>query len=126
MNKHYIFDVDLARELVQDGREPVEVSRPDVRYSVKISRLHDYHVPHVNTEYPGIISYVWLPCADGKWRRGHLLIDGHHRAARCLDLAKPYFAYLLSERESRKILLKSPRLPALRPRSRPRRAAAAR
>ena len=33
--KHrYLFDVDLARKLVQDGREPVEVDDESVRQSV--------------------------------------------------------------------------------------------
>jgi SAM-dependent methyltransferase len=40
--------------------------------------------------------------------QGHRLIDGHHRAARCLEEGTPFVAYLLSEEESRAVLLRSP------------------
>lgn len=110
MKHRYLFDVSLARELVQDGREPVEVDDESVRKSVQWSKLFPQHIPHVNTKYPGIIAHVWLPLENGERISGHLLIDGNHRAARCLELGIPFFAYLLSEEESCEILLKSPEL----------------
>jgi ubiquinone/menaquinone biosynthesis C-methylase UbiE len=108
MKDRYIFDVDKARQFVQDGREPVELDPEDVRYSLKKCRIHKHHVPHVDVKYPGIIAHVWFPNPDGELIHGHRLIDGHHRAARCLDLGVPYFVYILTEEESRAVLKRSP------------------
>lgn len=108
LKRSYKFDVTLARELVLDGREPVEVDNESVRQSVEETRIYPEHLPHVDTQYPGIISHVWYPLDNGELVSGHLLIDGNHRAARCLQLGIPYFAYLLTEEESRQILLKTP------------------
>lgn len=107
MREKFIFDVDLARELVQDGREPVELDDDDVEFSLKKCHLHKHHIPHVNVSYPGIIAHVWYP-QDGEKVQGHRLIDGHHRAARCLQLGVPFRAYLLTEEESLAILEKCP------------------
>src|SRR5579871_3290723 len=105
----YLFDVDHALRLVQDGREPVELEPNDVRFSVKTySSLRRGHVPHVDASRPGILAHVWYTRDDGTTVQGHRLIDGHHRAARCLDEGAPYFAYLLSEEESRAVLLLGP------------------
>jgi len=108
MKRNYLFDVDQARKLVQDGREPVELDDDDVRHSVDISRIYPEHLPHVDTRYPGIIAHLWYQQPDGEVLHGHLLIDGHHRAARCLELKQPFFVHVLSEDESRTIQLKAP------------------
>jgi hypothetical protein len=108
MKRNYLFDVDQARKLVQDGREPVELDDDDVRHSVDISRIYPEHLPHVDTRYPGIIAHLWYQQPDGELIHGHLLIDGHHRAARCLQLQQPFFVHILTEDESRAILLKAP------------------
>jgi hypothetical protein len=108
----YEFDVDAARRLVTDGRESVEVEPESVRESVRLSKIFKQHVDHVDPTFPGIIAFVWFTTDGGETYRGHLLIDGNHRAARCLREDRPYFAYLLTEDESRAILLKSPE-PAL-------------
>ena len=110
MQHRYLFDVDHARQLVADGREAVELEPDDVRFSVKTSTLYRHHVPHVVPTIPGIISYIYFPNDDGEIIRGHVLIDGHHRAARCLDLRRPFHVHLLTEDESRAILLRSPEL----------------
>lgn len=110
MDHKYLFDVDLARKLVQDGREPVEVDDESTRKSVRWSVIYPQHVQHVNTEFPGIITHVWHRQPNGERIHGHLLIDGNHRAARCLELGIPFFAHLLTEEESVRILLKSPEL----------------
>lgn len=110
MDHQYLFDVDLARTMVQDGREPVEVDEESTRKSVRWSVIYPEHVKHVNTDYPGIITHVWYPQPNGQRLHGHLLIDGNHRAARCLELGIPFFAYVLTEDESWQILLKSPEM----------------
>lgn len=106
LQRAWIFDVDEARRIVSDGREPVELYGDDVAYLVDNSRIHPQHIDHVSTEYPGILSHLWGPGADGQIEHGHLLIDGNHRAARALRDRLPFRAYLLSEAESQQILLK--------------------
>jgi hypothetical protein len=108
MKRNYVFDVDRAREIVQDGRRSVELDADDTRHSVESSHIYPQHLAHVNTKYPGIVAHLWYQAPDGELVHGHLLIDGHHRAARCLQLGKPFRVYLLSEAESREIMLKCP------------------
>jgi len=110
MQRKYLFDVDAARKLVQDGREPVELDDDDTRHSVDISRIYAEHLPHVNTQYPGIVAHLWYQQPDGEVVHGHLLIDGHHRAARCLQLGQPFFVHILTEDESRAIAIKAPKI----------------
>lgn len=108
MAHKYLYDVDLARTLVRDGREAVELDDESVKHSVDTSVIHAGHLPHVNTEYPGIIAHITYCTETGEMIRGHVLIDGHHRAARCLQLEIPFYVYLLTEEESEIVLLKSP------------------
>jgi hypothetical protein len=110
LKRQYIFDVDLAKTFVQDGREPVEVEDESVRVSVDRSRIYPEHLEHVDTKYPGIITHVWYTEPTGERLHGHLLIDGNHRAARCLQLGIPFYAHVLSEEESLKIVQKSPEM----------------
>jgi hypothetical protein len=104
----YEFDVESARKWVADGREPVEVDPDSVRESVEITTVDETHVDHVNPAYPGIITHVWFCDDDGAEHHGHLLIDGNHRAARCLRDGRPFFAYVLTEDESRAVVLRGP------------------
>lgn len=109
----YEFDVDRALEMVGDGREPVEVEEESVRLSVEDSAIDAEHVATVNLALPGIIAFIHYRDEEGTVHRGHVLIDGHHRAARCLQEGRPFFAYLLDEEESVSILLKSPQTVAV-------------
>src|SRR5690349_2883249 len=43
MKRSYVFDVDRAREIVQDGRQPLELEPDDTRHSVDISRIYPEH-----------------------------------------------------------------------------------
>ena len=104
----YKFDVDLAREIVSDGRLPVELDPEDVKYSVDTTHIYPEHIDHVDPSFPGIIAQMWYPEPDGTVSHGNTLIDGHHRAARCLRDNLPYFVVLLNEEESQRILLKGP------------------
>lgn len=110
MQNIFRFDVDKARQLTSDGREPVELEPDDVEFSVDNSRIYPQHVKHVNPDFPGIIAHIWYPEADGNILHGHVLIDGHHRAARCLELGRPFMVHLLSEEESREVLLDGPNI----------------
>ena len=106
MRHRYLFDIDLARRIVSSGHQRVQLYPRDLRLEVKSSELDEAHVPHVDPTIPGIISHIYFPEADGTEVHGHLLIDGHHRAARALQLKQPFFAYILTEAESREVLLK--------------------
>ncbi len=108
MKSIYRFDINKAREIISDGRESVELEPDDVRFSVDTSRIYEEHLPHVDTKYPGIIAHIWYPTPEGEVLHGHVLVDGHHRAARCLQLGIPFFVHLLSEQESRDVLLQGP------------------
>jgi SAM-dependent methyltransferase len=83
-----------------------------VDYSLQQSRIQKDHVAHVDLKYPGILAHLWHPNPDGEWIHGHRLIDGHHRAARSLELGLPFFAYLLTEEESRAVLSRTEETPA--------------
>ena len=98
--KRYVFDIDKARQFVNDGREPVELDDDDVRFSLQKVRINREHTRHVDTCIPGIVAVVFFENDDGTQVSGHRLIDGHHRAARCLELGIPYHAYLLTPEES--------------------------
>jgi len=113
MRRKFIFDVDLARKIVSDGRIAMELDLDDVSFAVDQCYVNWNHVPHVNPNIPGIVCHVFYP-QDGQWIRGHVFIDGHHRAARALQLKQPFLVRVLDEEESRRILLRSPELsPAL-------------
>ena len=102
------YDVDRAWGLVGDGRAPVELEPEDVDWSVRVAHIDAPHVDHVDPSIPGLIAHSWLTLDDGEVARGHVLIDGHHRAARCLRDGRPFFVYVLSEEESDSVLLRHP------------------
>lgn len=108
LKRSFIFDVDQARKITQDGRKPILLDRNDVHYAVDSSRINESHVPHVNVQYPGIIARVRFVKENGRVVRGDVLIDGHHRAARCLQLGRPFRVYLLTHDESDQILTRRP------------------
>lgn len=109
--RNFIFDVERANQIVRDGREPVEVEEESVRTSVDLSRICQKHVAHVDPSRPGIIAHVQCLSEDGELIKGHVLIDGNHRAARCLELDRAFFAFLLTEDESQAILQRQPDRP---------------
>src|SRR5438067_7756102 len=48
MRRRFIFDVDLARKIVSDGRSPMELDRDDLRFAVETCHVNRNHVPHVD------------------------------------------------------------------------------
>lgn len=106
--KSFVFDIDEARKYTSDGRQSVELDVPDVAYSVNRCLINSGHLAHVDVSIPGIVAHVFMPTDEGTVVHGHRLIDGHHRAARCLEMGIPFRAFLLSERESVKCLYKAP------------------
>jgi hypothetical protein len=102
------FDVTKAWKLVRDGRDPVEVDEESLQACLDDCRVDEEHVSHVNPDLPGLIAHAIVQLPDGQEFRGHVLIDGNHRATRCLRDQLPFRAFLLNEEESTKILLRSP------------------
>jgi len=109
----YEFDVDEARLRTADGRQPVEVEVESVRSSMDGCRIVPEHLDHVDPRFPGIIAHVCHFDPSGEILRGHVIIDGNHRAARCLRDGLPFFAFLLTEEESEAILIQRPAIRAL-------------
>jgi hypothetical protein len=108
LNRLYVYDVDRANEIVRDGRAAAAISEESVRQCVDEAQIHPEHVGHVDPALPGIVALFSCLTEDGEFLRTHVLIDGHHRAARCLQLGREFHAYLLSEAESEQILLRKP------------------
>lgn len=115
MGSRFKFDITRAIEFVQDGREPVELDEDDVHFSLEKVHINRDYLPEVDPQTPGIIAVVFFPDQGGAQIKGQRLIDGHHRAARCLELGIPFRVFLLNEEESAAILLKSPCRPQLDP-----------
>ena len=104
------FDIDLAREILSDGREPVEMDADDIQYSLDRCEINEGHIDHVDPTIPGIVTHVFVPDQEGNVHHATRLIDGHHRAARCLRDGLPYFVRVLTEEESVRILKRAPEL----------------
>lgn len=104
------WNVSKAKRLVSDGRtpiaQPVDVlkaafSREEQLPTGEIVTLlgfyvHAEHVAHVDPDSPGIAAFAL---------DSYILIDGHHRVARCLQLGRPTFdVYFLTKKESDAVL----------------------
>ena len=109
----YKFDVDLARDIVADGRAAFELDKEDVAHALKWAHIYPEHLPHVNLKYPGIIAHYWHPEKDGTMLHGTVLIDGHHRAAKAQKLGVTFCVQVLTEEESRRVTLRTPTLELL-------------
>ena len=106
--KSYVFDIDLAREIVADGRELVELDSEDVDDAIDRCQINEGHLAHVDPSFPGIVGHLFFRDDDGTYIRGHRLIDGHHRATRCKRDGLPFYVYVLTEEESLAALTKGP------------------
>ena len=104
----YKFDVDLAIEIASDGREPVEVDDESLRRCMRKTEIDEEFLRKVKIGRPGIIVNVPYHLDDGRTITAHLLIDGNHRATRCLWDGQPFFAYVLDEEETTRTLLRAP------------------
>ncbi|HET6425073.1 MAG TPA: hypothetical protein VFG20_15410 [Planctomycetaceae bacterium] len=102
------FDVDLALQIVSDGREPVEVDDESLRKTLRKTEVCEEHLPHVHLGRPGILAHVTYHLEDGRTVIAHVLIDGNHRAARSLRDGIPFRVYLLNEEETARTLLRAP------------------
>lgn len=102
------FNVTTARAMVADGRDKYLLDADDVEYSIDRAEINEKHVDHVDTSIPGIVCHVFFPTKDGRVVQAQRLIDGHHRAAKCLKMGLPFYAFILTEEESLAILERWP------------------
>ena len=86
-----LFDVEKAKQIVSDARRP-ELLRPDALAPLLFtSHFEEAHLPHVNLDSPGIL---------GQRFSGSFLLDGVHRAARCVQQGTDFHAFLLTQEET--------------------------
>ena len=93
------WDIDLAIEICQDGRTPIEIPPEILDDILSVNGTTVAHLDHVSLDFPGIACAVdFTP--EGAPIKG--LIDGSHRAARARRDKIRFFAYLLTDEESRR------------------------
>ncbi len=95
------FDIELASEICQDGRTPVEIPVETLESILKVNAITPEHVDHVDPTVPGISCPV-----DVTPNRQEVLglIDGSHRAARCRRDGIPFFAFQMTMEEAQRCL----------------------
>lgn len=86
-----VFDVEKAKQIAAGGRRPVLVPADTLAPFLEASHYEEAHLPHVGPESPGIL---------GQRFSGLFLLDGVHRAARCLRLGKDFHAFVLTQEET--------------------------
>lgn len=92
-----LFDVDRAELIIlKRPREAVTISHRLIGRYIKPEQVEAGHVPHVDTTKPVIFAQV----AHVRGVR-RVLIEGRHRATKCLYQGKDLKAYFLTEAETR-------------------------
>jgi len=96
----YIFDVSLARGIVSDGKHRTSLVPPELLHKMlEVNEEHHAeHIDHVDPSVPGIA---------GQRFGGICLMDGNHRARRCLRDGLPFSVYVLDLAESVRCLIHS-------------------
>jgi len=89
----FIFDVEKARRIAFDGHHRAFEVPPDMlQMMLLVNEEHCVeHIDHVDPMRPGILAQRW---------GGIALIDGNHRARRCLRDQLPFRAFMLDLKES--------------------------
>jgi hypothetical protein len=97
-NQHLLaWDVELAWTICADGRTAIRLHRSYLDEMLRVNQYSPAHLEHIDPAQPGIacaIDYTEdlspVLC----------LIDGTHRAARCVRDGISFFVYMLTEEES--------------------------
>jgi hypothetical protein len=124
--KQYEWDIDMAKEIVADGREvyscPIERLKSAVDYPVVPGQFSligvgvlEEHLDHVDPTMPIILGRI-------PGQTGVLPFDGHHRIARCIrDNIPEIPCVILTEEESERCNLRRPYIPKPEPTKRKKR-----
>lgn len=86
-----LFDVEKAQQIVSDGRRPEFLPREALAPLLAASRYEEAHLAHVDPARAGIL---------GQRFSGFFLLDGVHRAARCLQQGKDFHVFVLTPEET--------------------------
>jgi stress-induced morphogen len=94
----YVFDVEHARRIVADGGHfEFEVEPSLIELMLAVNEEHTpEHIDHVDPTRPGIIAQRF---------GGYTLIDGNHRARRCLRDQLRFRVHALTLHESMECLI---------------------
>jgi len=87
----YFFNVNKAKTIVTDNRPPIVIPRSTIRVIVSVNDYSPLHLSHVDPRKPGIMVQRF---------GGLVLLDGIHRAVRCLEEKAPFRAFILNYQES--------------------------
>jgi hypothetical protein len=98
-NAMLAFDVDLASDICQDGRAPIEIPVEVLDAILRVNGITRDHVNHVDPSIPGIACPVDRS-PEGVPVLG--LIDGSHRAAKCRLNSLPFFAFHMTTEEAQR------------------------
>lgn len=91
------FNASLAMDLALN-KPIVSLDGPLLELYMTISGIHKPHTKHVSLVHPGLLVRV---------QDGVVLIDGHHRGNRCLELGIPFNVYVFNEKESESLIVKT-------------------
>lgn len=87
--------------LFKQPRKAVEIPLSRIGKLVRPKHVDAEHVEHVRSDKPGIIAYV-SHVKGVRWA----LIDGNHRATKCLYENRKFTAYILTPKESEKVIIR--------------------
>ena len=87
----YFFNVAKAKTMAADGRPAIAIAESTLRSMASVNDYSRLHLAHVGPDTPGIMV-----------RRfgGLVLLDGIHRAVRCLEEDRVFSARMLNYQES--------------------------
>ena len=86
-----VFDVEKAKQIAAGGRRPVFVPADALAQFLAASHYEEAHLPHVDPDSPGIL---------GQRFSGLFIVDGVHRATRCLHEQRDFHACVLTQQET--------------------------
>jgi len=96
LDRHF-FNVNRAKKLVADGRSAIAIATATVLQLLAVNEHELAHLPHVDPARPGILALRF---------GGLILLDGIHRAVRCMREGKVFSAYMLDHEESQACIVR--------------------
>lgn len=93
----YFFNVDKAKTMVGEGRAAIAIAEPSLRRMIMVNDYSPAHLDHVKPDRPGIMVERF---------GGAVLMDGIHRAVRCLKDGRIFHAYTLTYEQSLACLIR--------------------
>ena len=96
VNRH-LFNIEKAKQIVQDGRVAYLVPKPLLIRLLRMNgKWSSFHLPHVQKKRPGICIRLM---------GGLFLVDGVHRGRLSVNQGFPFYAHLLTFQETQSCLI---------------------